>query len=52
MSEEQIKLLESKIVDLKPPQEDIFGIKRRFCQVCAQDCAGYQSSNFLFASST
>ena len=52
LSEEQIRLLESKIIDLKPPQADCFGIKRRICNVCEKDCSGYQSANFMFASST
>ena len=40
--------LEDKIRDARPAATDVFGIKRRFCGVCEEDCRGYQANRVLF----
>ena len=35
----------------RQPSEDIFGIKRRFCQVCEAGCIGYELNSMMVPSS-
>lgn len=36
--------LEETLKNTRVPTEDIFGVKRRFCQVCESACNGYEPS--------
>jgi hypothetical protein len=38
---EELQNLEEAVKNARPPTEDLFGIKRRFCLVCEQGCSGY-----------
>jgi hypothetical protein len=39
--------LEEKIKNSRLPTEDLFGIKRRFCQVCETGCTGYEPNTII-----
>ena len=47
INEESI-LLEAKIKKARPADQDLFGIKRRFCEVCEEGCSGYEPTKVLF----
>ena len=48
LKEEELENLEELIANARIPTEDIFGIKRRFCNVCEQGCIGYEPHTILF----
>ena len=50
LSKMEIKELEMKIDEARPAHPDVFGIKRRFCTVCQDECPGYQANKILFSS--
>ena len=39
--------LEEKIKNSRLPTDDLFGIKRRFCQVCETGCTGYEPNTIV-----
>ena len=42
--------LEESLAKTRTVDRDIFGIKRRVCQVCAKGCPGYEATRTLFSS--
>lgn len=46
--DEEAERLEEKIKSARPADRDLFGIKRRFCEVCELDCQGYEPQKVLF----
>ena len=51
-SAEEIYKLESTIRNARPPMKDYFGIKRRFCTICENDCPGYTGSSLPFSANS
>lgn len=47
---EELLILEESIKNARQPSEDLFGIERRFCNVCEEGCIGYQPHQILFPS--
>lgn len=45
--EDELLRLEEAIKNARPPADDIFGVKRRFCTVCEQGCQGYEANNTI-----
>lgn len=50
MKEEEIKLFEQNLSASRPPNADIFGIKRSYCEVCRENCIGYEPCNNIISS--
>ena len=48
LQEEETQLFEEKLKSARPADKDLFGIKRRICTVCAEDCGGYEPTRVLF----
>ena len=46
--DEQAKIIDDKIKTARPADRDLFGIKRRLCEVCTVDCSGYEPQKVLF----
>jgi hypothetical protein len=44
-------MFEKSVETAKRSEVDIFGIKRRNCRVCLEDCAGYLTSSVMFTPS-
>ena len=41
LKDEEIELFEEKVKNARPADKDLFGIKRRICEVCTIECSGY-----------
>ena len=39
---------DEKLIGARPADQDLFGIKRRFCSICGLDCPGYEPTKVLF----
>ena len=50
LKEEELMRLEEAIKNARQPTPDIFGIQRRFCNVCEEGCIGYEPHTILFPS--
>ena len=49
LTQDEMEELETRIAEARPAQADVFGIKRRFCTVCLEECPGYQANKILFS---
>ena len=50
LRDDELEKLEEKIKGARHADTDLFGIKRRVCQVCEESCIGYQANKILFSS--
>lgn len=48
MAEDEARNFDDKLIGARPADHDLFGIKRRFCTICALDCSGYEPQKVLF----
>ena len=48
VQDEELRLFEQKLKNARPADLDLFGIKRRYCEVCNDQCSGYEPTKVLF----
>ena len=46
--QEELRRFELDQARKRPPNTDKFGIKRRFCEFCKENCIGYENSKQHF----
>ena len=46
--DQEAEFFEAKLKSARPADRDLFGIKRRDCEVCGTDCSGYEPTKQLF----
>ncbi len=45
ITEEELKLLNENIKSTRPLHRDLFGIVRHHCELCREECGGYEASS-------
>ena len=50
VKEEQMAMFQNSVETAKRAEPDLFGIKRRNCKICLEECAGYVTRRVLSAS--
>ena len=39
---------QNKLKSARPADHDLFGVRRRVCEICAGECSGYEPTKVLF----